>query len=230
MRSPKNNVPGPAPVASAPRRRWLIGCGALLGVGAAVTAAALVAGGVWYKTAIVDDHSPELERSAILSVISEESPVYFRDGKTRVGVFFTDEHRQYVPWEALPPAYVASLVAAEDGRFWEHAGVDPWGIARAMWVNLQAGSVVAGGSTLTQQTAKNIFYRTDRSLRSKLAELQNALRLEHRHSKEQIFEFYVNQFHVSGNGRGIGIAARHFFDKAPSELTLAESAFLAGLV
>ena len=97
-------------------------------------------------------------------------------------------------------------------------------------LNLAAGGVVAGGSTLTQQTAKNIYYRPDRSIKAKGIELLNALRLEHRYDKKEILEFYANQFYVSGNGRGLGIGARHFFDKDVSQLSLAESAFLAGLV
>ena len=84
--------------------------------------------------------------------------------------------------------------------------------------------------TLTQQTAKNLFNRPDRSFRSKLEEAVNALRLEYYYSKEEILEFYANQFHVTGNGRGIGIAARYLFDKDVSELTLLECAYIAGMV
>ena len=85
--------------------------------------------------------------------------------------------------------------------------------------NLKARRVGAGGSTLTQQTAKNLYYRPDRSIRSKLVELVSALRLEAHHDKEAILEFYANQFHVSANGRGLGIAARYFFDKDVEDLT-----------
>ncbi len=169
-------------------------------------------------------------REAILAIISEESPVYYRDGETRIGVFFAREHRVYVPWAEIPRACVDAIVAAEDSRFWQHGGVDPEGILRAAWINLKAGSLVAGGSTITQQTAKNLFYRPDRSFRSKWEEMQNAMRLEELFSKEEILEFYVNQFHVSGNGRGIGIAARYFFDKEAADLDLHECAFMAGMV
>ena len=113
----------------------------------------------------------------------------------------------------LPPLVWQALVSAEDRRYFLHRGVDFQGIARAMVVNLQAGELRQGGSTLTQQTAKNIYYRPDRSLKSKLTEALYALRLEAHYSKSDILEFYVNQFHVAGNGRGIGIAARHYFDK-----------------
>jgi membrane peptidoglycan carboxypeptidase len=135
-----------------------------------------------------------------------------------------------VPYEEIPEDYVHAIVAAEDGTFFEHPGVSAKHIVRAMFQNLKAGRVVAGGSTLTQQTAKNLFYRPDRSLRSKLQELVNALRLEAHFSKEDILEFYANQFHVSANGRGLGIAARYFFDKPVARLTTKECAFIAGMV
>jgi len=96
--------------------------------------------------------------------------------------------------------------------------------------NIEAGKVVAGGSTLTQQTAKNLFQRPDRSFSAKGTEALNALRLEHYYDKEQILEFYANQFHVNANGRGIAIAARYFFNSSIEELSLIECAFIAGMV
>lgn len=201
--------------------------GVVLAVGSVI---ALVAGAFAYQYWVVLNPGPQIDREHIRSIIAQESPVYYADGSTRVGVFFEEEHRQFVPYEELPTAYVLSIVAAEDARFWKHWGVDPRGIVRAMRQNLAAGGVVAGGSTLTQQTAKNLYYRPDRSLRAKLVEVLNAGRLEARYDKTEILEFYVNQFHVSGNGRGLGIAARHFFDKEVEDLDVVESAFLAGLV
>lgn len=188
-----------------------------------------VLGYLYYQHVIVDP-GPHIDAAHVRSIISQESPVYYRDGSTRIGVFFEDEHRQFVSWERLPQAYVMGIVAAEDGGYWHHSGVNLKGLARAMRDNVLAGTVVAGGSTLSQQTAKNLYYRPDRSLKSKLTELLNALRLEAHFDKRQILTFYANQFHVSGNGRGLGIAARYFFDLEPEQLTLAESAFLAGLV
>lgn len=203
-------------------RLWLLAalCGAVVGA----------TSGVLYHRHVVIDPGPDLDRKHIVGVIAEESPVYFRDGVTRVGVFFSDEHRELVSWEELPTSWTAAIVAAEDSRFWKHPGFDVLGIARAMWSNVQAGAVVAGGSSLTQQTAKNLYYRPDRSARAKLVEALNALRLERHYRKEEILTFYANQFHVSGNGRGLGIAARYFFDKVPGQLGTVEAAFLAGLV
>ena len=206
--------------------------GGLTGLG--VAAVALVAGAVglgWsYQHYIVDHPGAHLDRENIDAIIAQETPVLYADAVTPVGVFFDEEHRQHVGFDELPMAYTMGIVAAEDGGYWSHPGVNMKGIARAMRDNLLAGTVVAGGSTLTQQTAKNIYYRPDRSLKAKLIELVNALKLEAHYSKEEILELYANQFHVTGNGRGLGIAARHFFDEDVSELGTLESAFLAGLV
>ncbi len=90
--------------------------------------------------------------------------------------------------------------------------------------------MVQGGSTITQQTAKNLFKRQGRSIEAKLKELLYALRLEHHYPKERILEFYANQFYVSGNGRGLGVAARYYFDKEAIDLSLVEAAFIAGSV
>ncbi|MFK7931802.1 MAG: transglycosylase domain-containing protein [Myxococcota bacterium] len=207
------------------------GCSGVLGIGVllVVGAAAGAAGGA-YWTYVIDDPGPHLDRDHILATIAQESPVYYRDGTTRLGVFFEGEHRELVPYDSLPPAFVVSLIAAEDGGYWSHPGVDIVGITRAMRDNVQAGRIVSGGSTLSQQTAKNLFERPDRSLKAKGQELLDAARLEAHYSKREILAFYANQFHVSGNGRGLGIGARYFFDKEGSELDLLESAFLAGLV
>jgi membrane peptidoglycan carboxypeptidase len=195
-----------------------------------LTVMAAVAGRLAYTAWVVDDPGPGFQRAEILAVIAQESPVTYRDGKTPLGVFFDSEHRSYVSYTDLPQDWVHAIVAAEDGNFFKHPGFDPKHILRAAWQNIVAGHVVAGGSTLSQQTAKNLFYRPDRSWKAKLAEATTTLRLEAHFSKEDILEFYANQFHVSANGRGIGIAARYFFDKTPKELTTKECAFIAGLV
>ncbi len=218
---PKSNPPAPR------RFRWLWRS---IFVSTLAAAFSLAWATYAYQTHVVEEPGPELVRAHVMSIIAQESPVLYRDGRTRLGVFFDQEHRSYLSFAELPRDYVNAIVAAEDGNFWQHPGVDPKHIFRAAWQNLNAGKVVAGGSTLTQQTAKNLFYRPDRSLRSKWGELVNALRLEAHYSKEEILEFYANQFHVSANGRGLAIAARYFFDKTVRELTLKECAFLAGLV
>jgi len=179
---------------------------------------------------VVLEPGDEIKIENIHAILGKESPVFYSDGTTKLGVFFDTAHRQYVSYSEIPKNFVNAMVASEDNRFFTHMGFDIIGIGRAIIKNIQAGRVVQGGSTLTQQTAKNLFKRTDRSVEAKIKELLFALRLEYYYPKETIFEFYANQFYVSGNGHGLGIAARYYFDKTPNELSLIECAFIAGSV
>ena len=212
------------------RSRWVVWLRRLFVVGMVLALLGVGALGGIYWWFVVAAEAPHLERDHILSVIAQESPVYYADGETKIGVFFSEEHRQYVPAADLPEHYVHSLVSAEDRTFFAHHGFSPLGITRAMIQNMRAGRTVAGGSTLTQQTAKNLFERRGRTYSEKLRELANALRLERQYTKAEILEFYSNQFYVNGNGRGLGIAARFFFDVEVDELDLLQCAFLAGVV
>ncbi|MFH2124358.1 MAG: transglycosylase domain-containing protein [Pseudomonadota bacterium] len=196
---------------------FLIVCGAL-GIGGAF---------YWF---VVLHPGDEIDPANIQSILGKETPVYFNDGKIRLGVFFDEAHRQYVTYDQIPKNFVNALVASEDDQFFSHYGFDPLGILRAAIKNYQMGRVVQGGSTLTQQTAKNLFKRSGRSYQAKIKELLFALRLEYYYSKEKIFEFYANQFYVSGNGHGLGVAARYYFNKSVEELSLLECAFIAGSV
>ncbi len=172
----------------------------------------------------------EIQQGNIEKILAMESPVYYNDGQTKIGVFFESAHRQYINYDEIPKSFINSIIAAEDSTFFKHHGVDIQGILRALIANVQAGRVVQGGSTITQQTAKNLFKREGRSIKAKLKELVYALRLEYHYSKEKIMEFYSNQFYVSGNGHGLGVAARYFFDKSVDDLNMLECAFIAGSV
>ncbi|NNK13415.1 MAG: glycosyl transferase family 51 [Desulfofustis sp.] len=187
------------------------------------------AGAVLYYFVVLEP-GEEISEENIRSILGRESPVFYSDGVTPLGAFFSEARRQYVEYQEIPETFINALVAAEDNRFFSHFGFDVQGIARAAIKNIEAGRIVQGGSTLTQQTAKNLFKRKDRSYKSKFIELIYALRLEYRYTKEDILEFYSNQFFVSGNGHGLGVAARYYFNKKPEELTLIESAYIAGSV
>ncbi|MBU0676242.1 MAG: transglycosylase domain-containing protein [Proteobacteria bacterium] len=197
-----------------------------LGLGAIVG----LTGVLLFAWLVVFAPGDEIRQESIEKILGVESPVYYRNGIDKMGVFFETDHRQYIPYERIPQDFVNGIVAAEDRNFFKHYGIDVIGVLRAMVVNLRAGRVVQGGSTLTQQTAKNLFKRQERSISAKLKELLYAMRLEYHYPKEKILEFYVNQFYVSGNGRGLGVAACYYFDKDVSELSLLECAFIAGSV
>ena len=196
----------------------------------ALVCVAIIATVAAYFWLVVYRPGEAIKQENIEKTLSMESPVYYSDGETKIGVFFQESHRQYVPYKKLPPYFVNGLVASEDHDFFNHYGVDFSSFTRAVFANLKARRVVQGGSTITQQTAKNLFKREGRSIKAKLYELLYALRLEYHYPKEKILEFYANQFYVSGNGHGLGVAARYYFDKEPHDLNLLECAFIVGSV
>jgi penicillin-binding protein 1A len=136
----------------------------------------------------------------------------------------------YVPIDLLPRHLINAVVATEDRRFFEHRGLDPLGLLRAVFANLRAGRVAQGGSTLTQQLAKNLFLTSARTMSRKLEEVVLALWLEVRLGKRDILELYLNRVYFGGGAYGVETASRRFFDKSAQELTLTEAATLAGLL
>ncbi len=143
---------------------------------------------------------------------------------------YGDVYGEFIPYKELPPSVVKAVLATEDRRFFDHPGVDIWGIARAMVRNIQAGGFVQGGSTITQQVAKNVFLTPDRTLYRKVQEALLALWLEGRFSKEEILAIYMNRVYLGAGVYGVDAAAKRYFGKGARELTLVESASLAGLL
>jgi penicillin-binding protein 1A len=132
--------------------------------------------------------------------------------------------------DALPPHVAQAVIAIEDRRFYDHMGVDVEGLTRAVMQNFQKGRVVQGGSTLTQQLAKNLFLTNERTLRRKLQEVAMALWLESKFSKKQILALYLSRVYFGASAWGVEAASERYFDKPARELTLGESALLAGLL
>jgi penicillin-binding protein 1A len=191
----------------------------------------VIAGGVFvyrFYHEVATEAEERIGRGVIDSIIFSESPVYYDDGKSIVGVFFDKTHRKYIQYKDIPPVFINALVSTEDRTFFTNPGFDVKAIIRALIANFRAGRVIQGGSTITQQTAKNVFKREKRSYLAKLRELVEAILLEKKYTKEEILEMYVNQFFVTGFGRGLGIAANYYFDKNVKDLDLVEAAFIAG--
>ncbi|MEJ8572628.1 penicillin-binding protein 1A [Microbaculum marinum] len=130
----------------------------------------------------------------------------------------------------LPPYLPQAVMAIEDRRFYSHFGIDPVGLARAVFVNFTAGGVRQGGSTITQQLAKNLFLKPERTIRRKVQEVLLALWLEHKYSKDEILEMYLNRVYLGGGATGVEAAARTYYGKSAREVTLAEAATIAGLL
>ena len=138
--------------------------------------------------------------------------------------------RAYIPLDMLAPAAADAVVAIEDQRFFQHPGVDPIGVIRAAFVNLRAGRLVEGGSTITQQLAKNLFLTSERTFARKAEEMALALWLELRLSKQDILELYLNRVYFGGGAHGIEAASQRYFGKSASRLALEEGAVIAGLL
>ena len=143
------------------------------------------------------------------------------------------EDRVLVRLDDAPPVLVAGLIAVEDRRFFEHHGISLIAVARAAWANVRAGSFVQGGSTLTQQLAKNLFLSRERTLLRKAGEALMALLLEARYPKEELLEVYLNEVYLGQDGRraihGFGLASWFYFGRRLDELDLPEAALLIGL-
>ncbi len=140
------------------------------------------------------------------------------------------ENRETIPYEQLPRDLVNAVVAVEDNKFYQHGGYDLSGIVRASLKNLIAGHVRQGASTITQQLARNSFSLKARTFRRKLLEIFLARRIEHRFGKQKIMELYLNRIYFGGGLYGAEAAARGYFGKHARDLSLAESATLAGLI
>jgi penicillin-binding protein 1A len=130
----------------------------------------------------------------------------------------------------LPRHLPEAVIATEDRRFWNHFGLDVLGLARAAWINWRAGRVVQGGSTITQQLAKNLFLTPERTLARKLQEALLAVWLERRFTKNQLLEIYLNRVYLGAGAYGVDAASRRYFGKSAREVTVYESAILAGLL
>ena len=138
--------------------------------------------------------------------------------------------RGHIRVDVLPGHLIKAVMATEDRRFYQHFGVDPVGLIRASYRNFAAGTVVQGGSTITQQLAKNLFLKPERTITRKLEELVYAVWLEQRFSKDEILELYLNRVYFGGGTYGVEAAARHYFGKSARDITLPQSAMLAGLL
>jgi penicillin-binding protein 1A len=195
--------------------------------GLAFGLAALSAGlGYWVYRQFASD------LPANLSAVTDYQPIrasqiWSADGEL-IGEFFV-EKRVLLPIEQIPDLVRKAFVAAEDGRFYKHGGVDYLGVLRAAWANLRARQVVQGGSSITQQVAKILIVGQERSLARKVREALLAFRIEKRLRKDQILGIYLNHVYLGHGAYGLASAATAYFGKSVAELTVAEAAMLAAL-
>jgi penicillin-binding protein 1A len=202
-------------------RRLLIGIGVVaLLIGSGLGAAAL------WAVAILPRSLPAVSALETFQPI-QGSKIY--DDNDELLTELHVERRIFVPLARIPQTLKDAIIATEDRRFYSHWGIDPVGIGRAVYQNYRRGRIVEGGSTITQQLTKVLFLTPDKSLERKLKEAVLALELERRYSKQRILEMYLNQVYFGHGAYGVEAASRTYFGKSVSDLTVQESALLAGL-
>jgi penicillin-binding protein 1A len=177
---------------------------------------------VWYAYDL-----PSVDK---LSAIQRKPSLTLLDYKGRRIARFGDVYGEVVQLSQLPSHLPGAVVATEDRRFYSHFGIDPIGLVRAMVYNIAAGRIVQGGSTISQQLAKNVFLTHQRTLKRKVQEFLLALWLEANFSKQQILTLYLNRVYLGAGAYGVDAAARRYFNKPAARVNLAEAAMLAGLL
>ncbi len=203
--------------------RWLLRAVVKWGVVAAIWAVVVVGAVAAYYAYTL----PDLDR---INVFDRRPSITIVDSAGQTIATSGDYFAGPVPLAELPRHLVQAVVATEDRRFYWHFGLDPIGLARALAVNVGAGRVAQGGSTITQQLAKNVFLTPERSIRRKVQEVLLALWLERRFTKDQILTLYLNRVYLGAGAFGVEAASRRYFGRSVRALNLRESAMLAGLL
>ncbi len=187
-----------------------------------------------YHPIRVDIKSDRISRIVDLETLRQLNTFALEPYPIRVFFGKDIEKRSLISYDEIPKSMIDAVVAIEDRRFYRHAGIDFQGIARALWNNLSDDKTSQGGSTITQQLAKNIFLTREKSIQRKLHEVILATLLESRLSKEKILELYLNEIYLGQQGaiaiHGIGEASRFYFAKDAQHLSTAEAALLAGMI
>ncbi|NLW10368.1 MAG: PBP1A family penicillin-binding protein [Firmicutes bacterium] len=170
----------------------------------------------------------ETDIHLLLAENRRASVLYDRNGETITTL--SPARVIWLPLEKIPFLFRKAVIILEDQRFYEHRGFDLWGIVRAFYQNLRRGRQVQGGSTITQQLAKNLLLSQERTVRRKLAEISYAVQIEREYTKDEILEFYLNDIYFGHGVYGVEAAARFYFGRGIDQLGTAEMALLAGLI
>lgn len=170
---------------------------------------------------------PDIDK---MTASTRRPSVVFVSAEGETFAAYGDIYGQPLDLKDIAPAIPQAVMATEDRRFFKHFGLDVWGLARAVVTNLRAGHVVQGGSTITQQLAKNLFLKPDRTLKRKVQELLMALWLEHRFSKDQLLTLYLNRVYLGSGTFGVDAAAKRYFDVSARNVSLYQAAVIAGLL
>jgi penicillin-binding protein 1A len=223
--SGRKRTPPPSQKGKGPRSGWRLWLGRIAIWGGAVAALLLLAlaTSVYFAARSMPGYSTLMN-----SQVGQTIVVRARDGSEIVSL--GPSYGQWLDAEEIPQVMKDAMVAVEDRRFYSHIGVDPLGLARAIWVSLRSESSVRATSTITQQLARNVFLNSNRTLDRKLREAVLAMALEAKFSKEQILELYLNKVYFGGGAYGVDSASRKFFSHSARQMSIGEAAIIAGMV
>lgn len=196
-------------------------------IGFSMLGSAIAAGGL-VGLAISFRNLPDV-RTLRTYVPTETSFIYDINGKLLLSLH-GEANRKNIKLDEISPNLKMAVIAIEDSHFYQHKGINPTSVGRAIVANLEAGSVTEGASTITMQLVKNLFLVQDRTYNRKLAETVLALRIEQIFKKEDILEMYLNNIYWGHNNYGVATAAESYFNKSAADLTLAEAAVMAGMI
>lgn len=189
----------------------------------------MVAAGAFYlftQVPIPDRDPPMLQTSFICAADVTTGCT----ADTSIAQLSAGENRISVEWSDLPPVLTDAVLAAEDRKFFEHRGLDPAGVLRALWANVRNQGVSQGGSTITQQYVKNVYLTQERTLMRKVKEAALAIRLEREMPKQEILTRYLNTIYLGRGAYGVEAASRAYFGRNVQDLTLPQAAYLAGII
>lgn len=196
-----------------------------------IMAIIVAAGAVTGMVIAIAKDAPEIDPTNISSLLNQTSFILDQNGKVIEKIQTEEyEYRTIVSLSKIPKHLQDAFIAVEDERFYTHIGVDPRGIASSLWDNIKAGHTVRGASTITQQLARNLYLSNEKKLDRKIKEAYLALQIEKALTKDQVLEAYLNRIHLGQGAYGVQEAAQTYFSKNVDELTIAESAALAGIV
>lgn len=205
------------------RKRFLV---SLFLIGSIAAVSFLILGVIYIAVLVRELPSPDQFET---HQVSQSTKIYDRTGQTLLYEIHGEEKRTVIPFSDIPETLKQATISAEDANFYTRPAFDWSGILRALWVDIRGLSLSQGGSTITQQLAKNVFLSPEKTISRKLKELILAIELESKYSKDDILNLYLNQIPYGSNAYGIEAAAQTFFNKPAKDLDLAESALLAGL-
>lgn len=205
------------------RKRFLVSSFLVVSL---VAVSLLILGVIYVAVLVRELPSPEQFET---HQVSQSTKIYDRTGQTLLYEIHGEEKRTIVPFGDIPDKLKQATIAAEDANFYTRPAFDWRGILRALWVDIRGLSLSQGGSTITQQLARNVFLSPEKTITRKIKELILAIELESKYSKDEILGLYLNQIPYGSNAYGVEAASQTFFNKSSKDLDLAESALLAGL-